>query len=511
MILHSNLYFGEFKLAQLVNKIFLFLLFIWSVPLGAQGYFKKTPLIAEAYGLVSTLQFDSARAKIDTIRKLEPDNLLVYHIENYIDFFTIFIREDESEFKKLEKNKNLRLSKINQGDKTSPYYLFTKAEINLQWATARIKFNQKFDAAREIYRAYKFLEDNQKKFPDFIENKKSLSIIHALGESIPGVIRKIMGVKGSIELGTKEIKEVVNFTEKNEFLFKDEAYAIYAYILFYQNNKREEAYQILNNANLDHSTSPLLCFLKANIAQKTGRNAEALQILEERPKGDSYLAFPYLDFMYGKFKLYELDTVSQDYMKKFLREFNGRHFIKEAYQKLAWYEIVTNDDIAAYKRYMKLCQREGYDLVDEDKQAQKESKDEEIPNPTLLKARLLFDGGYYNRAYSLLILNAHKFVDEESKEGLEFNYRMGRLSQELKNFRDAIMYYIKTINEGERRKSFMACNAALQIAVIFEEQENFKQAKKYFNLCLDISPKRYKNSLHQKAKSGLDRIKPFLN
>ena len=386
-----------------------------------------------------------------------------------------------------------------------------KAEINLQWATARIKFDQKFAAGKEVYRAYKLLERNLKKFPDFIENKKSLSIIHALGESLPGLLRKIIGVRGSIELGTAEIKEVVEHSEKHDFLFRDESYAIYAYILFYQNNKKEEAYDMLFGADLDHSKSPLICFLKANIAQKTGRNKEAIQILEERPDGDQYLSFPYLDFMYGKFKLYELDPGSQAYMLKFLEEFNGRHFIKEAYQKLAWYEIANNEDVAAYKKYMGYCQERGYDLVDEDKQALKESKDKEIPNAVLLRARLLFDGGYYNRAYNLLIQKAYLFENGESKKNLEFNYRMGRLSQELKNYPDAIKYYVMTINEGEKIKSFMACNSALQIGLIFEEQLKYAQAKKYFDLCLDISPKRYKNSLHQKAKSGNDRIKPFIN
>lgn len=476
-----------------------------------QGYFEANEAIADAYRLVTTLQLDSAQYKIDQIKKSEPDNLLVYHIENYIDFFTIFINEDEKEFKQLEKNKNKRLEKINQGDKESPYYLFAKAEINLQWATARIKFDQKLTAAREVYRAYKLLEDNQENHPDFIGNKKSLSIIHALGESIPGVIRKVMGVKGSIEQGTNEIREVVEYSKKNDFLFRDESYAIYAYILFYQNNKKHEAYKLLSEANLDHSSSPLLCFLKANIAQKTGHNTEAIKILEERPTEDSYFPFPYLDFMYGKFKLYELDPGSQVYMLKFLEEFNGRHFIKEAYQKLAWYEIATNEDVAAYKKYMNLCQEEGYDLVDEDKQALKESKDKEIPNAILLRVRLLFDGGYYSRAYNLLIQKAYLFEDKNSLESLEFKYRMGRLSQELKNYPDAINYYVQTINEGEEKKSFMACNAALQIGLIFEGQQNHGQAKKYFDLCLDMSPKRYKNSLHQKAKSGNDRIKPYIN
>ena len=490
--------------------IFLFFIFCFTIPTLGQEYFELTPSVAEAYHLVSTLQLKKAAAKIEAIKQNEPDNVLVYHIENYIDFFTIFINEDRQEFKQLEKNKNERLKMINLGDKESPYYLFAKAEINLQWATARVKFGEKFDAAREIYRAYKLLERNLKKYPDFIENKKSLSIIHALGESLPGVIRKLMGVNGSIELGTSEIKEVVEYSNQNEFLFRDESYAIYAYILFYQNNRKEEAYNLLFNADLDHSISPLLCFLKANIAQKTGRNAEALKILEERPVSDDFHPFPYLDFMYGKFKLYELDEKAEDYMLGFLEEFNGRHFIKEAYQKLAWYRLVIRDDVDGYKKYMRLCKEKGHDLVDEDKQALKESKDEEVPNAVLLKARLLFDGGYFPRAYSLLIQNAHLF-EEESDESLEFTYRMGRLSQELKNYHDAINYYLKTIHVGEDKKSFMACNAALQIALIFESQEKLILAEKYFDLCLDMSPKRYKTSLHQKAKSGKDRIKPFIN
>ena len=493
-----------------MRKLILILACLYTCSVHGQGYFESNTAIAEAYNLVTTLQLDAAQIKIDQIKKDEPQNMLVYHIENYIDFFKIFINEDEEEFEILEKNKKYRLGKINEGDKESPYYLFAKAEINLQWATARIKFDDKFTAAREVYRAYKLLEDNQERFPDFIENKKSLSIIHALGESIPGVVRKIIGVKGSIEQGTKEIREVVEYSRENDFLFKDESYAIFAYILFYQNNKKEEAYKLLSEANLDHTKSPLLCFLKANIANKTGHNTEAIKILEERPKADSYIPFPYLDFMYGKFKLYELDPGSQDYMLKFLREFNGRHFIKEAYQKLAWFEIATNEDVAAYKKFMGLCQTQGFNLVDEDKQAHKESKDKEIPNPTLLRARLLFDGGYYSRAYNLLIQKAYLFTNE-SKESLEFKYRMGRLSQELKNYPDAIEYYIQTIKEGESLKSFMACNAALQIGLIFEEQQKHGQAKKYFDVCLDISPKRYKNSLHQKAKSALDRIKPFIN
>jgi len=472
----------------------------------AQGYFEPTPAIKEAYGLVSTLRFDQAKEKIDYIKQTEPENLLVYHVENYIDFFTIFINEEEKEYERLEKNKKERLKKITSGDEDSPYYLFTKAEINLQWATVRLKFGERATPLLEVYRAYRLLEKNTEKFPDFIENKKSLSIIHAIGESIPGYVRSAFRVKGSIEQGTSEIDEVVRYSEHSDFMFKDEAYAIYAYILFYQNNMRKEAFDLLFNADLDHSQSPLLCFLKANIAQKNGYTELALKILEERPKGEEFFPFPYLDFMYGKFKLYTLDGSSKQYMNKFVENFEGRHFIKEAYQKMAWYELAHNEDIFAYKKYMKLCQEQGYALVDEDKQALKESEEKTIPNIDLLRARLLFDGGYYSKAYSWLAQKSFRFTKGDAEQ-LEFNYRMGRISHELKNFPDAIEYYVYAIQHGEALKSFMACNAALQVGIILEDQRKFKQAKNYFEKCLDLSPSEYKTSLHQKAKSGLERIK----
>lgn len=500
----------ETKIMSLRAILICFLFYILPSVTAGQGYFEPNEDIAEAYKLVSSLRFDEARIKIDEIKYHQPDNLLVYHIENYIDFFTLFINENKDEFDRLEKNKDIRIKKINKGDKESPYYLFIKAEINLQWATARLKFGETTTPLLEVYRAFKLLEKNTDKFPYFIENKKSLSIIHAISESIPGAIRFVFNVKGSIEQGTAEINDVIKHTEQHGFLYSDEAYAINAYILFFQNNKKKEAYDLLFNADLDHSTSPLLCFLKANIAQKNGFNEQAIQILEERPKGDEYFDFPYLDFMYGKFKLYTLDKDANRHMLKFLEDFKGRHYIKEAYQKLAWYELAQNEDISAYKHYMKLCQEEGYALVDEDKQALKESEDKKIPNATLLRARLLFDGGYYSKAYGLLAQKSYQFTDRDD-DRLEFNYRMGRISHELQNYPDAIEFYLLTLDEGKKKKSFMSCNAALQIALILEGQKKYKQSKQYYERCLDISPSEYKTSLHQKAESGLERVSPFVN
>ncbi len=470
-----------------------------------QGYFEITDDIREAYQLAISLKKEKALKKIAEIKESDPGNLMVYHVENYVDFFEVFINEDEETFKRLEKNKDKRIDKIKEGDKSSPYYRFSQAEILLQWALARSKFNQKFKAARELLNANGLLEENAKLHPDFIYNYKSLSIIHVLSRSIPGLLRFLFNIKGSIEEGTREIATLYDASMKNGMMFKDEIVIIYAYILYYQNNKRDEALELLEkhygNSTLNH---PLISFVAANFSQKNGNNDLAITMLSDRIQSDDAIPFYYLDFLIGKFKLYRLDEDADEYLLKFINNFNGQHYIREAYQKMAWYQLVIHDDLAGYKKYMSMVTSRGNDLIDEDKQAEKEAKLGKIPHPDLLKARLLFDGAYYNRAYNLLIKKAMEFQDPYDL--MEYNYRMGRITHLLKNYTDAINYYVYTINKAVG-DSYYPCNAALQIALILEDQERYEQALQYIEMCLDMSPEEYKNSLHQKAKSARIRIK----
>lgn len=489
------------------KSLLLIFSLIFSLKLCAQQ-FEITPGIEKAYDAAISLRLEEAKEILAELEETEAQNLIRLHIENYVDFFTIFLNEDKKEFDRLKKNKKKRLKQIEKyGDKNSPYFLFVQAEIELQWALARAKFEEFFTASGEVYSAYKMLKANQKKHPDFIANKKSLGVIHTVVESIPGVIKFIFSIDGSISQGTQEIKEVLDYSKENDFLYEQEVVAMYAYILYYQNNKKSEAWQFIIDSELDEKSSPLACFLKATFAQKMGLNEQALSILRGRPKGKEYTPFHYLDFMEGRSLLTKLDPNANVPIEKFIANFKGRHYIKEAYQKLAWHEMIINNNLAGYKKYMKLCQDRGEDLIDEDKQALKEAKRNE-PNfhTELLKARLLFDGGYYQKSYNLLVRQSHLFQYDRNL-GMEFHYRLGRVTHALLNLPDAITHYEKAINLGKDSDSYFPCNAALQIGLIFENQQNYKEAKIYFKKCLEFKPKEYKNSLHQKAKSGLARIK----
>jgi len=473
------------------------------------GRFEFTPEARSAYDKVTSLRLTEARKELANIMANDPDNLIAYHIENYIDLFTIFINEDEQEFDRLEKNKDRRLAKIKSGDKNSPYYLYTQAEIKLQWALVRLKFGEYFTALMEIKSAYKQLEKNEEKFPAFVPNKKSLSIMHAMIGTVPDNyrwgVKFLSGMDGTIDQGLREMKEVLEYARNNDFIFEQEAMVMHAFLMLHLNNKDAEAWNLISESKLNPKESSLACFALANLAMRTGRNDEAIRILQQRPTSADYHPFHYLDYMLGLAKLYRLDDDADVFIQKFLNNFRGKNYIKEAYQKLAWNEII-HDNPEAYHKYMKACQAKGHDTVESDKTANKEAKLGVAPNKILLKARLLFDGGYYQKAYDLLQpLSNDNFSTIKTK--LEHHYRLGRITHKMKRYDEAIKYYQTTIDRGSDQSYFYACNSALQLGKLHEALEQWGTAKEFYKKCLSLKPDEYKNGLHQQAKAGLNRLR----
>ena len=474
----------------------------------AAGRYEFTPKAKEAYEKVINLRFDEARRLIHQIKYEDPDNLIVYHIENYIDFFSVFINENKNEFKRLVKNKEARLKQLKSGDQSSPYYLYTQAEVRLQWALARLKFEEYFTAFNEVKTAYKQLNKNSKKFPDFVANKKSLGILHAMVGTVPDSykwgIKLLGGMSGTIDQGQKEIEEVLDYAKCNDFIFEEETLVMYAFLLLHLQNKDDAAWTLIHSGKLNPEKNPLACFALANVAMRTGKNDEAIRLLLNRPQDPKYLPFPYLDFMLGIAKLNRLDPDAAIYFKTYLRNFRGLNYIKQAHQKIAWHHLL-NGDVEGYKKNISKCKSQGAKVIDGDKNAKKEAESGQVPNVELLKARVLFDGGYYKRAYQLLKRKSESdFPARQFK--LEYTYRLGRITHRMKNYDEAIAYYQKTIDNGRNEPWFYACNAALQIGHIYEDYGRTKQARGFYKTCLSIKPDEYKNSLHQKAKAGLNRI-----
>lgn len=476
----------------------------------AKGYFEWSPIAKVAYENTLQLRFDDARQQLDKMKLEEPDNLLRLLVEDYIDFFTVYIGEEEEVFKKLEKRKEERLHQIaEEGDPNSPYYLYLQADIRLHWALARLKFEEYTTTFFETNKAFKLLNKNSKKFPDFIPNKKDLGLLHAIVGTIPDNYRWALewmsSMEGTVAEGKKELEEVLAYAATNDFIFSSEAQVFYAYLLLHLDNDRKGAWRVIQASNLNAANSPLSTFIIANIATYALQTDKAIELLKNRPRSKEYFVFPYLDYMLGVSKLNRLDQDANIHFTKFLKEYRGRNYIKDAYRRLSWHAIIF-EQFDDFKKYQRAILDNGYTIVGADESAQIEAESRAIPQVDLLKARLLFDGGYHQKAYEVLAAKDISIL-KKIREQLEYNYRMGRITHELRNYPIAIQYYQRTIDSGKNTPYYYACRAALEQGKIYEAQKKYTAAKSAYQNCLAISPKEYKTGLHQQAKAGLLRLK----
>jgi tetratricopeptide (TPR) repeat protein len=179
--------------------------------------------------------------------------------------------------------------------------------------------------------------------------------------------------------------------------------------------------------------------------------------------------------------------------------------VKDVYQKLSWcYYLQGNMPAAEEAR--KAILKKGSTDSDADKQALKEARAGKWPNTLLLRARLLSDGGYANEAARLLQGKSEDdFAKDEDK--LEFAYRVARIYDDLGREEDAIRSYLIAIRLGETRPEYFAARAALQLGQLYEKKGQKSIAITYYQRCLDMEDHEYKNSLDQRAKSGIARCK----
>jgi tetratricopeptide (TPR) repeat protein len=163
------------------------------------------------------------------------------------------------------------------------------------------------------------------------------------------------------------------------------------------------------------------------------------------------------------------------------------------------------DDQKSWENYRKLCLNAGNALLDEDKQAHDEMLMGLKPDTVLLKARLLCDGSLADRAYELLAPKM-KSYSLNPKWRLEAVYRMGRICQ-LKNLSAEALHYFQDAWDFDLTHSDpMSCNAVLQSGLIYESLGDYQQAEDKYREVLQLKPRQYSRSLHQKAKAGLSRI-----
>ena len=458
----------------------------------------------QAYQAIFKLKIAEGLQILEKEKKENPKNYLPYFIENYADFLKLYINDNEKLYSQTAPRVDARLDKLATANKNSPYYLYSQADIHLQWALCKIKFGDNLSAVFEVKKAYSMLLDNQKKYPDFKPNLKSIGLLHTIFGAVPDKYKfgaKLLGLKGSIEQGLKELNSVM---QDDNFEFKEETAIMYTLLLLHLQKDKTAAWNMIEQADIPLEDNLLNYFIAATVANNTGKNEKVISILSQKPSGSEYYPFPFLDFLYGNAKLNKLDSDADVYIKKFIDKNTARSYQKEAYRKLAWYYLI-NDNPTLYKKYMEQILSVKAAPTDEDKSAQKEAVQNYLPNKDLLKARILFDGAYYDKALTIMnAINQSKLTGTRNQ--IEYYYRKARIYDELKHTDDAVKFYLLTIQKGETYNYYFAANACIKLANIFERQKKTSNAMSYYKKAIDLEKDEYNNSINAEAKAGLNRL-----
>ncbi len=462
-----------------------------------------------AYNEILKLKLDQGEALIQNARKQNPDNLIPDLLEGYIDFFILFFNEDPKEYELRKPKFAARLDAFDEGPENSPYHKYCKALTYIQRASVRIKFGERYSAGWDFKKANSLIKDNRKDYPSFQPNNMVYGPIQVVIGTIPAGYRwitSLFGMKGSISEGMKMMRNYVNSNDPTAKQFLPEATFYYCYLMFYIENKPEEVLNFIKTKKLDVVNNHLYTYMAANLGINSKQTDYAKKVIEERNLSTDYMTTSAWDFEMGYVKLHQLQLdESIVYFKNFIKNFKGNFYVKDVLQKLCWANYLKGNKAEAEK-YRLLTLKSGNTDSDADKKANKDAKSERWPNPILLKSRILNDGGYQKEA--LAVLRGKAIADfTKPEEALEFAYRVARIYDDLGRDDEAITFYNTAIQLGKHRQEYYAARAALQKGYIYEMRNQKELAIAAYQQCLDMGDHEYKDSLDQKAKSGIARCK----
>ncbi len=482
-------------------KLFRIVLFL----LGIRVVFAQSDKMPTSFPLAHSELFKlKTKNGLALARSMEENNPFRAYLEQYASVLQLIETENQTLYTQFLDKKSSDLDLIEQKIPIkSPYNRLLRAEIKLLWAMASIKLGHEVKAAWDVIQAYRLLAENQAEFPEFLPNLKSLGCLHILIGSVPENqkwIASVLGLRGSIQQGMKELE----LASKDKIWGREAQFCktfIQAYVLNMDFNKKEDFNQLIANEE-DNLNAYLLA---AVISLKNNNSLLAEFFLKEMPKGNTYQSWSVLELYKGEILLFqEKYQEASTYFMAYVRSFKGKTFVKDAYYKLFLCAFLSGDTEKA-RQYLILVKKSGNEVAEADKAAQKMAlafeQSNEFPDKNLLKLRLFFDGGRYDKCQEML-KNLSEKSFATSKDRTELNYRIGRILQNVNEHTKAISYFERAV-QLSREDWYFAPASCLQLGYVFLSIGQKVKAKYYFEKAISYKKHEYKSSIDNKSRAAL--------
>lgn len=473
----------------------------------SQSYFQWDDRIQQINDAVTSMRIPEAKKAIAAERKIHPNNLCIDLLESHADLYELFFNENKEVFKSTYPLFSSRIEKFEKAPQNSPYHDYGLGVLYLSKAAIAIRFEKNLEAAWDFRKAYLYFKDNRKKFSNFSPNDVYFGLLTTLLGSVPNNYQwllNIIGMPGDINGGISLVNRYIQSKDPNSKVARNVAMLIYPYLVLIFEGNKNKALEFLEKTDFDFKVNHLHAYMATNIYLGNQQAKRSVDIAEGILKTDAYTNVPFWNYEkgFGYMNQLKLDQSEKEFLL-FVQDFKGNFYVKDAYEKLSWIAYLRGDQKKA-QEYRNMVLQKGTAVPDADKMAMRNAESGIWPHPLLLRARLLSDGGMFRESIDLF---KGKSTDDfkSSSDKSEFVYRLARNYDLMGEKELAIKYYNAAISFGKNVHDYFAPRSALQTALIFEERKDYTKANYYYKVALSMNDYPYKNSIDQKAKSGIYR------
>ena len=143
-----------------MRKHIAFLLFILATTTSqAEKVYEFNSTCQQAYQEIQKLKINNGIALIEKAKQQNPDNLIPFYLENYIDLVYLFFNEDAEEYIIRKPKIEQRIKLLEQGPQSSPFYRYCLSMVYVQKAFIEIKFAENWRASWDVRKAFLLIKE----------------------------------------------------------------------------------------------------------------------------------------------------------------------------------------------------------------------------------------------------------------------------------------------------------------------------------------------------------------
>ena len=492
-----------------MKRLLLIVTFLLAAFNSLKAQYQVNDNIQSAWMLLMDLKINEAKQLLQKELAQHPENYYVYYLDQTCDAYGLLINSDDKEYEAFLDNFEAKRKIMDGKFEDSPYYLFCKSEMDLQVAVFKIIHGSQFSGMKNAYSAYNEVYENLEHYPDFKPSRKLDGFFNVAMSNMPPFVKwavSFFGVSSDFDYGVNLLGSLYQ-SQKNIRGINAEA-ALFIIFTAKINKTPEMVYRFTQALDTNIRSLYIHQYFRANIAYRTGHNEEAISTLQELDSNNSDYANLIYNYLKGKVLLRKLDVGAEKYINNYLTHLKKPEYYKEMTYNLALTYLLKGNR----EKYHALCREvvnNGNEINERDREALYDASLDYEPDIELAKARLLLDGGYFNRFKQTIT----RFKGEH-KSGLpyqlEYNLLTGRFEMEGGHFKKAISHFNWVLNHGEEEDYYFACAAALYLGNIYEQQGNLEKAKSYYKQSSRLYDSDYYEYLGDKADKGVVRMEKLL-